>query len=37
MNQTSLARFQNEISRFANKKGIVVDIRYKGGSIKTPG
>ncbi len=31
MNQPSLGRFQNEISRFANKKGIVVDIRYNGG------
>jgi len=31
MNQPSLARFQNEINQFANKKGIVVDIRYNGG------
>jgi tricorn protease len=31
MNQPSLARFQNEINQFWNKKGIVVDIRYNGG------
>lgn len=31
MDQPSLARFRNEIDRFSNKKGIVVDIRYNGG------
>ncbi|MEX2271000.1 MAG: S41 family peptidase [Vicinamibacterales bacterium] len=31
MNQPSLARFQNEIDRFWNAKGIIVDIRYNGG------
>jgi tricorn protease len=31
MNQPSLARFRNEIDQFANKKGIVVDIRFNGG------
>lgn len=31
MNQSSLVRFQNEINRFWNAKGIVVDIRYNGG------
>jgi len=31
MNQPSLVRFQNEIDRFWNAKGIVVDIRYNGG------
>jgi len=31
MNQPSLERFQNEIDRFWNRKGIVVDIRYNGG------
>jgi len=31
MNQPSLVRFQNEINRFWNAKGIVVDIRYNGG------
>ncbi len=31
MDQPSLVRFQNEIDRFWNKKGIIVDIRYNGG------
>jgi tricorn protease len=31
MNQPSLARFRNEIDRYTNKKGIIVDIRYNGG------
>jgi tricorn protease len=31
MNRTSLRRFENEISQFWNKKGIIVDIRYNGG------
>ena len=31
MNQSSLVRFENEINRFWNAKGIVVDIRYNGG------
>lgn len=31
MNQPSLARFQNEIDRFWNAQGIIVDIRYNGG------
>jgi len=31
MNQPSLTIFQNEVSRYANKKGIIVDIRYNGG------
>ncbi len=31
MNQPSLARFRNEIDQFANRKGIVVDIRFNGG------
>jgi tricorn protease len=31
MNQPSLVRFRNEIDQFANKKGIVVDIRFNGG------
>ncbi len=31
MNQPSLEKFQNEIDRFWNAKGIVVDIRYNGG------
>jgi len=31
MNQPSLVRFENEINRFWNAKGIVVDIRYNGG------
>lgn len=31
MNQPSLVKFQNEISQFWNKKGVIVDIRYNGG------
>jgi tricorn protease len=31
MNQPSLARFRNEINRFWNAQGIVIDIRYNGG------
>jgi tricorn protease len=31
MNQPSLERFENEINRYWNRKGIVVDIRYNGG------
>jgi tricorn protease len=31
MNQPSLQRFQQEIDRFWNARGIVVDIRYNGG------
>jgi tricorn protease len=31
MNQPSLRRFENEIDRFWNAKGIVIDIRYNGG------
>jgi tricorn protease len=31
MNQPSLVKFQNEVSQFWNKKGIIVDIRYNGG------
>jgi len=31
MNQPSLARFRNEINRYWNAKGIIVDIRYNGG------
>lgn len=31
MNQPSLRKFENEIERFWNKRGIVVDIRYNGG------
>ncbi len=31
MNQPSLARFQNEIDRFWNAEGIVVDVRFNGG------
>jgi tricorn protease len=31
MNQPSLARFQNEVNHYWNKKGIIVDIRYNGG------
>ena len=31
MDAPSLARFQNEIDRFWNKKGIIVDIRNNGG------
>lgn len=31
MDQPSLAKFRNEIDRFSNKKGIIVDIRFNGG------
>ncbi|MBN1938833.1 MAG: PD40 domain-containing protein, partial [Candidatus Aminicenantes bacterium] len=31
MNQPSLRVFENEISQFSNKEGIIVDIRYNGG------
>ncbi len=31
MNQPSLRRFENEINRFWNAEGIVVDVRYNGG------
>ncbi|MFO7768051.1 MAG: S41 family peptidase [bacterium] len=31
MNRSSLERFENEIDRFWNAKGIIVDIRYNGG------
>jgi tricorn protease len=31
MNQPSLAKFQNEIDRYWQKKGIIVDIRFNGG------
>jgi tricorn protease len=31
MNQSSLAVFENEINRFWNAQGIIVDIRYNGG------
>jgi tricorn protease len=31
MNQPSLARFENEINRYWDAQGIVVDIRYNGG------
>ncbi|MCI0432432.1 MAG: S41 family peptidase [Gemmatimonadetes bacterium] len=31
MNQPSLERFRNEIDRYWNSKGIIVDIRYNGG------
>lgn len=31
MDQPSLARFRNEIDRFWQAKGIIVDIRYNGG------
>jgi len=31
MNAPSLRIFENEVSQFANKKGIIVDIRYNGG------
>jgi tricorn protease len=37
MDQTSLDRFTNEIDRFWNKKGIVIDVRYNtGGNIDEP-
>ena len=31
MNQPSLERFRNEIDRYWNAKGVIVDIRYNGG------
>jgi len=31
MNEPSLRVFENEITQFSNKKGIIVDIRYNGG------
>ena len=31
MNRSSLQKFENEIDRFHNRKGIIVDIRYNGG------
>ena len=31
MNQPSLARFENEIDRFWNAQGIIIDIRFNGG------
>jgi tricorn protease len=31
MNRSSLARFQDEITQFSNRKGLIVDIRYNGG------
>jgi len=31
MNQPSLTRFQNEITRFSNREGVIVDIRFNGG------
>jgi tricorn protease len=31
MNQPSLARFENEINRFWNAQGIIIDIRFNGG------
>jgi len=31
MDQPSLTVFENEISRYSNKKGLIVDIRYNGG------
>ena len=31
MNQPSLTRFQDEIDRFSNREGVIVDIRYNGG------
>jgi len=31
MDQPSLTVFQNEVSQFSNKKGIIVDIRFNGG------
>jgi tricorn protease len=34
MDQPSLTRFQNEIDRYWNKKGIIIDVRYNtGGNI----
>lgn len=31
MNQPSLRKFENEVTQFSNKKGIIVDIRFNGG------
>jgi tricorn protease len=31
MNQPSLTQFQDEIDRYWNKKGIIIDIRFNGG------
>jgi tricorn protease len=31
MNAPSLRRFENEVTQFSNKKGIIVDIRFNGG------
>jgi tricorn protease len=31
MNQPSLTQFEDEIDRYSNKKGIIIDIRYNGG------
>jgi tricorn protease len=31
MDQPSLERFQNEIDRYWNRKGIIVDVRFNGG------
>ena len=31
MNEPSLRVFENEISQFSNKKGLIVDIRFNGG------
>jgi tricorn protease len=31
MNQPSLSKFEDEIDRYWNKKGIIIDIRYNGG------
>jgi tricorn protease len=31
MNQPSLTRFQDEIDRYSNRQGIIIDIRYNGG------
>jgi tricorn protease len=31
MNQPSLSRFQDEIDRFSNREGVIIDIRYNGG------
>jgi tricorn protease len=37
MDQASLERFQNEINRFWNKKGIIIDVRFNtGGNIDEP-
>jgi tricorn protease len=37
MNQASLERFQNEVNRFWNRKGIIIDVRFNtGGNIDEP-